>query len=229
MSFARVLAVGAHPDDIEFFAGAALAALAQGGAALTLVVCTDGAQGGPEAGAALARRREEEARRAAAALGAAECVLLGRRDGELEADAALRCALVREIRRTRPDLVLGHDPSTLWVTQEGVARLGHSDHRAAGQAVLDAVYPRAFLPGFQPELAAEGLSPWFVRELWLFDTGQPDHFVRLAGAVAAKRAALGCHASQHWAGLVEEAERLAASFSAAAGGPAEAFRRLRLL
>ena len=42
----RALAVSAHPDDAEFYAGATLAALAKGGAEVALVICSDGARGG---------------------------------------------------------------------------------------------------------------------------------------------------------------------------------------
>ena len=161
----RVVAIGAHPDDVEFFAGASVAGLCASGAEVEIVICTDGARGGAEGGTALAQRRRAEAGHAAAALGALPPVFLGHPDGGLVADDALRRDLVREIRRVRPDLVLVHDPTTLWTPMGGRVQLGHSDHRAAGQACLDAVYPRLVLASFYPELAASGFAPWLVREL----------------------------------------------------------------
>jgi LmbE family N-acetylglucosaminyl deacetylase len=226
---ARVLAIGAHPDDVEFFAGAAVAGLVAAGAEVGIVVCTDGARGGAEGGAALAARRRAEAGSAAAALGARAPVFLGHPDGGLVVDDALRRDLVREIRRARPELVLLHDPTTLWTPVGEAVHLGHSDHRAAGQAVLDAVYPRLFLMSFYPELAAEGLGPWLVRELWLFDTSAPDHFVPVSGALQAKRAALTCHESQHVPGLLAGAAALESAFGRGPGQEAESFRRLRLV
>lgn len=222
----RVLAIGAHPDDIEFFAGATLAGFVAQGAAVGIVVCTDGGRGGAEGGAPLVARRRAEAERAALALGVAAPVFLGHADGYLLADDALRRDLVREIRRARPDLVLVHDPSTLWTPLGATVQLGHSDHRAAGQAALDAVYPRLALASFYPELAGAGVAPWFVRELWLFDTAAPDHFVPVADAAAAKRAALSCHESQHVPGLLAAADALEAAFRG--GERCEVFRRLRL-
>jgi LmbE family N-acetylglucosaminyl deacetylase len=68
---------------------------------------------------------------------------LGRPDGELVNDDPLRAELALHVRRKRPELVLTHDPRTLWNVYGGRAHPGHSDHRAAGQAVLDALYPRA--------------------------------------------------------------------------------------
>lgn len=228
MTPARVLAIGAHPDDVEFFAGATVAGLVASGAEVGIVVCTDGARGGAGNGVALAERRRVEAERAAAALGARAPIVLGHPDGGLVAADPLRRDLVREIRRMRPELLLLHDPTTLWTPVGKIVQLGHSDHRAAGQAALDAVYPRLFLESFYPELAAEGFKPWLVRELWLFDTGEPDHFVEVGRMRDTKRAALACHESQHVPGLVAGAAALELAFGRRPGEEAEAFRRLRL-
>jgi LmbE family N-acetylglucosaminyl deacetylase len=229
MAYERVLAVGAHPDDCEFYAGGTLAGLARAGARLTLVVCTDGAQGGQVGGAALSERRREEAERAAKELGAAELVWLGHPDGALRDDGALVGDLVREIRRARPLLVLAHDPRALWTRVGDRFQLGHTDHRAAGHAALAAVYPRAALPTFFPEQAAAGLRPWWVPELWLFDTDEPDHHRDVEATLDVKRAALAHHESQDPEGaLVRAAERRAADARARHGFAAEPFRRLPL-
>src|SRR2546423_1806284 len=123
----RALAVGAHPDDIEFGCGATLAKWADAGAHVTLCVCTDGAKGTWDRDAdiaALVARRETEQRDAGAVLGADDVELLRFVDGELVDDMTARAAVCRVIRRTRPDVVLGHDP---WRPY----RL-HPDHREAG-------------------------------------------------------------------------------------------------
>ncbi|HVP29491.1 MAG TPA: PIG-L deacetylase family protein [Myxococcota bacterium] len=224
---ARVLAIGAHPDDVEFAAGATVARLRAGGAEVTLAVCTDGARGGGAGVTDLPARRRAEAERAAAALGCRQLLFLGFRDGELTAEEDLRRKLVREIRRARPELVLAHDPTTLWLRVGDVDRLGHSDHRAAGTGVLDAIYPRAGLAAFYPDQVAAGLQPWFVREIWLFDTAEPDHFVPIAEHAEAKRLALEAHESQDPGMLLRDAEARAALWSQRAGVPSEAFRRLR--
>jgi len=177
MTAARVLAVGAHPDDVEFYAGATLASLAREGAEVRIVVCTDGSRGG-EGGTELAAVRRREAEQAAAALGCTRPRFLGYTDGELVNHDALRRELVREIRVARPELLLAHDPTTLWTRRGALAQLGHSDHRAAGEAVLDALYPRSLLSSFYPELAAQGLAPWFARELWLLTRQPPTIFRR---------------------------------------------------
>lgn len=225
---ARVLAVGAHPDDVEYFAGATLAGFVADGAEVRIVICTDGARGGAEGGAPLAERRRAEATRAAAHLGAETPIFLGHPDGGLVVEDGLRRDLVREIRRARPELLLVHDPATLWTPLDRRVHLGHSDHRAAGQACLDAVYPRLFLSSFYPELVQGGFAPWFVREVWLFDTATPDHFVAVAGTSAEKRAALAAHESQHVPGLLSGIDALEVAFAGTSGTPSEAFRKLPL-
>ncbi len=224
----RVLVVAAHPDDAEFYAGATLAGFAARGAEITLVICTDGAMGGAANEPDLPARRRAEAERAAERLGRIDLVRLDFPDGSLEPTDALREPIVREIRRARPELLLTHDPATLWLRVGAVDRLGHSDHRAAGLAALDAVYPRAGLERFFPAHAAAGLAPWFVRELWLFDTTAPDHFVATGETDAVKRAALRAHESQHPDVLVQEADAHSALWAAQCGARAEAFRRARL-
>jgi len=227
--YERVLAVGAHPDDCEFHAGGTLAALAAEGARVAFVVCTNGAAGGQVGGDGLVGRRRQEAERAAAALGAAELVRLDHPDGGLLDDDELIGELVREIRRLRPQLVLGHDPSTLWTRVAERYHPGHTDHRAAGRALLAALYPRAPLPTFFPDQLASGLEPWWVPELWLFDTNEPDYHRDVEASQAAKRAALACHDSQNPGdSLVRAWQRRADDSRARFGYPCEAFRRLPL-
>jgi len=224
----RALAIGAHPDDVEFWAGGTVRRLVEEGAEVTLVVCSDGARGGPAGRPTDGRRAEQDA--AAGLLGIARLVWLGVPDGELAPGDPLRAALVLEIRRTRPELVLAHDPRDFWTVVGGIAQPKHSDHRAAGQAAIDALYPRAASPHFHPEQLAEpGIKPWYPRELWLFDTAAPDLRVDVAGTFACKLDALRAHASQEAVvdGLIAPARAHAAHWGSAER-PAEPFVRLRL-
>jgi LmbE family N-acetylglucosaminyl deacetylase len=195
--FERVLAIGAHPDDAEYFAGGTLARLADGGAQVELIVCTDGARGGREVENA-ARVRSVEQASAAQVLGFRAQTNLGRPDGELVNDDMLRADLALRVRRQRPNLVLTHDPRTLWNVYGGRAHPGHSDHRATGQAVLDALYPRAASPNFfREQLAEVGVEPWYPREVWLFDTAQADMHLEVSATFARKLDALRAHVSQN--------------------------------
>ena len=209
LGFERVLTIGAHPDDAEFYAGATLALLAAVGARVTLLVVTGGQRGSLERRTDLLATRAAEQAQAAAALGCHAHASLARMDGELERSPALLAELVLAIRRERPDLVLTHDPRTRFTVVDGITQPGHSDHRATGEAVLDAVMPRAPNPNFFPEqLEGTGLRPWYPREVWLFDSAEPDAAVAVAPARERKLAALRAHASQNGHDLlVHEAER----------------------
>lgn len=226
----RVLAIGAHPDDVEYFAGATVAALRDAGASVALLVCTDGSRGGRDLADPAAVRRAEQ-QRAAAVLDVEDWICLAHPDGSLQAGDPLREELVRHVRRVRPELVLAHDPRTLWTIVAGIAQPGHSDHRAAGQATLDAIYPRSPSPNFhRDQLGGDApLKPWYPREVWLFDTAQPDLLLDAAAGFERKEASLRAHASQEEAvgGLIAAARALGALWGSAER-PSEAFVRLRL-
>lgn len=183
---ARALAIGAHPDDIEFGAGATLARWAQAGTDIHLLVLTDGAKGtwdrGEDLGALIARR-EEEARAAATTLGNGTVHFLRLVDGELESGAAEREQVCRVIRSVRPDVLLGHDP---WKRY----RL-HPDHRHAGWLTVDGVVAARdphFFPG-----AGEHHRP---ERLLLFEADEPNHFEDVGATLGVKVDALLCHRSQ---------------------------------
>ncbi len=185
----RALAIGAHPDDIEFGCGATLAKWSGTGCEVSLLVCTDGSKGTWDANAdiaALIARRQSEQSEAARRLGATgEVRFLGEVDGELEVTMALRSRMARVIRELRPDVVLGHDPFKRW-------RL-HPDHRAAGFLCMDAVVA-ARDPHFFPE---HGVGHHRPAELLLFEGEAPDHFERVGEAqIEAKVSALLAHESQ---------------------------------
>ena len=185
---ARALAVGAHPDDVEFGCGATLAKWAAAGCVIHHLVCTDGAKGSwdpDEDVDALVRRRQHEQRAASRALGGHGGVdFLGWPDGELAAGLEQRGQVAECIRRIKPDVVLGHDPWRRY-------RL-HPDHRHAGFLVTDGIVA-ARDPHFFPE---HGLGPHRPSALLLWEADQVDHVEDAAGYEDAKLAALLEHRSQ---------------------------------
>jgi LmbE family N-acetylglucosaminyl deacetylase len=194
--FERVLAVGAHPDDPDFHFGATLARLASEGAEVQLVICTEGTQGDDDPSLSTdelraERRREQE--RAAAALGIRQVTFLCFPDGRLEPTLDLRRAIVREIRRCRPDLVLTHFPKRVVHLP---IEASHPDHVAVGEATLAAIFPDAGNPRAFTELLGEGLAPHKVAEVWLPGYERPNHFVDAGPFVEAKVAAILCHGTQ---------------------------------
>jgi LmbE family N-acetylglucosaminyl deacetylase len=185
----RALAIGAHPDDVDFHCAGTLAKWAEAGAVVDYLVCTDGAKGTWDPAADLAELvalRQAEQRAAAKAIGATgEVVFLGWPDGELASDLRQRWQVAYWIRRLRPDVVLGHDP---WKRY----RL-HTDHRHAGWLTVDAVVA-ARDPHYFPEQALDHHRP---AALLLFEADEPDHIEVVSDdQVARKLEALEAHRSQ---------------------------------
>ena len=232
----RALAIGAHPDDVEFRCGATLAKWAADGCEVSHLVCTDGSKGSWEPEDDLERlvaSRRDEQRAAAAALGArGEVVFLEWTDGELEPATEARSQVARCIRRLRPDIVLGHDP---WKRY----RL-HPDHRAAGFLAVDGVVA-ARDPHFFPE---HGLVHHRPQALWLFEADEPDHAEDVTGFGEVKVEALLHHVSQFRTTMQIDPDddgsqraafhrrildELAAVGAAHGTGPAEEFKRIEPL
>lgn len=193
----RALVIVAHPDDADFGPAATVHRWVQEGSVAHLVCCTSGDAGADDPHTdplELAQIREAEQRAAAALVGYEGVTFLHRPDGALQNDLALREQLVRIIRTFRPDAVLTMDPTVL-VGEEGFVQ--HTDHRAAGIAALDAVYPAARNAMAFPHLAIdEGLAPHEVNLLYLFWTEHANAWVDVSSSIGVKIAALREHVTQ---------------------------------
>jgi LmbE family N-acetylglucosaminyl deacetylase len=190
------MAIYAHPDDVEFSCAGTLAHWARHGARISIVLCTSGDVGiarediTRQQAAAL---REAEAAEAAAIIGAAEIRFLREPDGMLQPTLELRKALVREIRRFRPEVVVCADPTVVWV---GDFYINHPDHRAAGFAAVDAIFPASGQPHIFEDLAAEGLTAHKVRKVFVSNWRDGSHWVSIDDTIDVKVAALRAHKSQ---------------------------------
>jgi LmbE family N-acetylglucosaminyl deacetylase len=192
----KVMVIVAHPDDAEFSAAGTIAKWAREGHEIVYVLCTSGDKGTSDRSitpAQLAEIRQVEQRNACKVLGVSEVVFLGYEDGVLLSTLELRRDLVRQIRRFRPDRVVCQDPTSRWSGQQ---YLNHPDHRAAGDAALDAVYPSARDPHVFTELLAEGLEPHKVAEVYIITRENADLWVDITDTLEAKIGALQEHASQ---------------------------------
>src|SRR5919201_4176514 len=226
MSFGRALVVFAHPDDAEFGFGGTVARWAREGTEVHYLCITDGSAGSNEPGTSReqmrpVRKREQEA--ACEVLGVASCTYLDFVDGELEPTLEVRRAVTRQVRRIRPDVLVGQDPSRLWNRSRDY--VNHPDHKAAGLAVLSSVMPDAPTRVQFPELLDEGLEPFEVPALWL-GAEDADTYVDITDTLDLKLKALACHESQVRTLPYEEwVTRRAAEIGAAAGMQyAEGFR-----
>ncbi len=225
----RVLAICAHPDDVESWCGGTLALLVERGCDVSLALLTAGDKGSADrmarpADVAATRLAEQAA--ANQRLGITGPRFLGGRDGELEDGLALRGQVVGLLREVRPAVVFTHDPEHPFPPY-----ITHRDHRVAGRVVLDAVYPMARDHLYFPEQIAAGLEPHAVEQVWLFSTLVPSTAVDISMTLERKIAARLEHRSQTGdpdalrIGWRERAATIGAPYGLAA---AETFNVLRL-
>ena len=193
----RAMVIVAHPDDIEFGCAGTVARWVKAGAEVCYVLCTSGDVGiaKPElTRAQVTEIREAEQLAAAEVVGVTEVVFLREPDGTLVNTLDLRKRLVREIRRFRPEVVVCLDPTLFFVSSN--TYINHPDHRAAGTAAVDTVFPAAGQPHVFEELAEEGLAAHKVRKLYIDSWGNGDTFVNITDTIDLKLAALRKHVSQ---------------------------------
>ncbi len=190
------MAIVAHPDDIDFGCAGTLARWAKAGARISEVLCTSGDVGIAAEGMTRAQAteiREAEQREAARIIGATDVVFLREPDGMLQATMELRKKIVREIRRFRPEVVLVMDPTLVWA---GDDYINHPDHRAAGLAAVEAVFPAAGQPNLFEELEAEGLTAYKPRKVFSVNWRDGNYWVSIDETLDLKIAALRAHKSQ---------------------------------
>ncbi len=192
-----VLGVAAHPDDLDFGASGALARWASEGAEVYYLILTDGSKGSDDpkmTSEMLIKIRQEEQINALKAIGGKEAFFLANPDAYLEVTMDLKKDICRVIRKVKPDVVLTTDPTVMFDSERGF--INHSDHRAAGQATIDAVFPMARDRLTFPELIDEGLQPHKVATLLLSSFGEGNFFVDITATIDNKMAALAAHTSQ---------------------------------
>lgn len=194
------LVVAAHPDDPDFGVAGTAARLIREGHAVHYLMVTSGDAGSEDptqSDEELIRLREAEQEASGRILGLTSVQFLRFPDGELVPSLELRKAIVRVMRQVQADVVLCQDPRSL--VDDDARYLNHPDHRAAGQAALDAAFPAAGNPrAFRDLLFDEGLKAHKVKEVWLYFTGgqHVNHFVDISETFEQKVAALAAHESQ---------------------------------
>jgi LmbE family N-acetylglucosaminyl deacetylase len=193
----HILVILAHPDDPEFFCGGTIARWVQAGHKVSYCLLTCGEKGTKDRTITtdtLCSIRQKEQHTAAAILGVNDVRFLDHPDGYLVPDLELRKEITRVIRQAQPDVLVTCDPTNLYVRE---TYLNHPDHRAAGQATLDAVFPAArdhlnFVELWRDEL----LEPHIVREVWISLAQDPNVTVDISDQFELKLDALSQHVSQ---------------------------------
>lgn len=185
----KILAIGAHPDDLEIFCFGLLSACKARGDTLCLAVATDGAAGviaGKNDGAVLAKQREVETQTALAELGMPE--MLGLPDGRLATTHQAAQKIAEYITHNTPDLIITHDPQDY-----------HPDHRALSQLVTSiagftcpVLYAEPLMGvGFEPEYYVD-ITPYFEakeKAIMAHHSQQPEKFFQAAALMNRFRAA----------------------------------------
>jgi LmbE family N-acetylglucosaminyl deacetylase len=222
-----MMVVTPHPDDAEFGVAGTVFKLTGEGKKVVYVVCTNGDKGTSDMNMkpeTLAEIREQEQLAAAKLLGVSKVEFLRYPDQRLEDTHEFRKALVRLIRRYRPEVVVTASPYRRY--------MWHRDHRITGQVVLDAVFPYARDHLSYPELLDEGLQPHKVKEVWLWAEDNANFRSDITDTWEIKMKALGCHKSQIGDIPPEMRERMKERARAMAEGEdfelAEAFYRIEM-
>ncbi len=230
----KIVLVGAHPDDNDFGAGATVAKATRQGAEVEYLIATTGQRGSSDetmTAEKLSTIRKKEQEAAAEVLGVRAVHFLEYVDGELVPDLRLKKQIVTCLRKFRPDFVFTMDPSFFYYKNAGF--VNHSDHRAIGEATLDACYPLARDLLSFPEDIKAGLKPHKVKEIFLhsFVPENANFYVDVTATFDTKIKALSLHKSQV-GDMQKVAQRIGERAEAAGrlGGCryAEAFVRLHL-
>lgn len=181
----NVLAIGAHPDDVEILCAGTLARFARGGHRVTVAHASIGDKGHAEIphGEVGAVRRQEA--RAAAGVIGAESRTLGFLDGEIGTGQQALRAMVELMRGEQPDVIVTHHPNDY-----------HGDHRAVTQLVLDASFMAA-IPYFASSRAAHDVTcPIYFMDTLSGLGFQPSEYVDIGETFELKQRAMACHRSQ---------------------------------
>ena len=192
----RVLIVTAHPDDLDFGAGATIAQWTDAGISVSYGICTNGEQGGSDLTVSreeMRKIRQREQTNAGTVLGVSDIHFLEYHDGLLEPTIGLRKDIVRLIRKVRPQRLVVQSP------ERNYDRVfaSHPDHLAAAEAAMQAVYPDCGNPFAFPDLLKdEGLEPWNVSEAWVMTNEFSDYYIDTTSTIERKILALREHVSQ---------------------------------
>ena len=186
-----VLGVAAHPDDLDFGTAGTMAKFAKSGADIYYLLLTDGSKGSDDRGLTskeLIKIRQEEQRAALLAIGGKGITFLSYPDSGLYVTQELKKDIVKEIRRLRPDVVITMDPTVVYSVNRGF--VNHSDHRAAGQATIDAVFPLARDHLTFPDLLIDGLEPHKVKTLLLTNFDHQNFYIDISDTLDTKLQAI---------------------------------------
>jgi len=192
----KILVILAHPDDPEFFCGGTIAKWTKQGNEVHYTLLTRGEKGindDFDKFNDIIDIREKEQGEAARVLGVKSITFLNFKDGMIYPDIKARKEVVATIRKIKPDIVVTCDPTNYYMNDNYI---NHPDHRAAGQIVIDAVFPGTQNKLYFPELLEKGLHPHHVEEVWISLPKEVNVVVDVTDTWKDKISALEKHRSQ---------------------------------
>ena len=183
----RVLAVGAHPDDLELNCAGTLARYAADGHAVVMAVFTSGNMGDvhiPPDELSVIRKSEAEA---SAAIIGARLLWPGVTDELVCPDLQQRSVMIDLLRDADPDIILTHGPHDY-----------HPDHRYVSQLVFDSYFQKGLphLPGQSRPACRFGQAQVYYMDNVGGIGFLPGEYVDITPVVDTKKQMLSCHASQ---------------------------------
>jgi len=185
-----ILAISAHPDDIEFACGGTMFKFIDDGWDIFLIVATSGENGFKIAHKPKSERvkiRHKEQLNAAKILGIKKVFFLNYRDCYLKNSDELRAKIAKIIKQVKPEIVFSFDPANR--SFESV-NLNHRDHRAIAEASFDAVFAarnRYLYPGVSHA----------VKKFYFFGPDKPNHYVNITKYIDKKIGLIAAHRSQY--------------------------------
>ena len=191
-----VLGIAAHPDDLDFAASGTIAKWTKQGAICYYLICTNGCKGSDDQTMTeekLIKIRRQEQLNAGKVLGLKDFFFLKHNDTELIADLVLKKEIVYYIRKLKPEIVITTDPTFIY---SSFGFINHTDHRAAGLAAIDAIFPMARDRLTFPEHERRGLLPHKVKILYLANFEKPTEIIDISDSIDLKLKALKAHKSQ---------------------------------
>lgn len=193
-----ILAIVAHPDDIDFGGAGSVAKFVDQGATVYYCILTDGTRGSEDMSITadqLKAMREKEQNDAAKVTGVKQVFFMGNPDGALHNTPEVQKPVVKLIRELKPDIVITTDPTYVYDPENGF--INHPDHRNAGQIALDCVFPFARNGRSFPELLDQGHEIHSVGTVLINNIGKANFYVDISDYLDTKLEAIKCHVSQY--------------------------------
>lgn len=191
MANKTVLAIGAHPDDIEFGCPVTVRKYVEQGYDAYYLIATNGENGFKKKSMTRLERiavRKKEQQKAAALVGVKKVFFLDYKDGFLEYTDELRKKLTKIIKELRPEIILSFDPANLEFDN---INLNHRDHRTIARAVFDAVFAAK-----NDHIYPDKNGKHMVKQMLFFGTHKPDYFVDITDLLQFKLDIFRCFDSQ---------------------------------